>query len=252
MPLPADGSVGVMRMTLVARWLRNFSRADESDSASAFSGVTDLSAAHTGAAAEPRARGPGAHGSAGSAPRLPALGGADEEDERPPSPRELERAHAERAIEDLWAQHSTDGALPGAAPRAAAGGAAAAAALEAATAENGELQAEVRRLQAALDKVGDRTKVALAERVAQLEARLVRAERERADVEERLAHAFTSVITDLELELERTRAAVGAERARAGGGGGEGARQQRPGSAGALGSSLGAKPPPLFSKLRRR
>lgn len=122
-----------------------------------------------------------------------------------------------------------DGLLPG-----GAAGAAATAALreelQCAQAETAAALAECKRLSTVLAKVGDQPKVALAERVTNLELRLARSERERTEVEERLAAAFTQVIRELEEQIERLedegaglraevrRAAVCGERGAAAGG----------------------------------
>lgn len=103
-------------------------------------------------------------------------------------------------------------------PAGGAAGAAATAALReelrTSQAETAAAVAEARRLGAALAKVADQPKAALAERVAGLELRLARAERERTEVEEALAAAFTGVIRSLEAQiaaLQREGAAMRAE-----------------------------------------
>jgi len=279
-PLPADGSVGTLKFNLVARWLKNFTRADDDGGASIFSGVTDLSSAGTadelGTSAVPATSLAGVQGASSGA----GLGGAGQQLEglkEGVDAEEVQRTHAVRAIEDMWQQHlaldeqrrrSAPLPHPPSAPGGGAGGgdgagsgmrgddftasASAAAArddLDAALDENASLQAEVRRLQSVLSKAGsgDAVKVRLAERVTELESRLARSERDRADVEERIAMAFTSVIRDLEVELQKTQQEL--SRVRAAGPGGQLAHS---GGAGAYGHAHPSRRTNLFNKKALR
>mmetsp|Transcript_22163 Transcript_22163/g.59777 ORF Transcript_22163/g.59777 Transcript_22163/m.59777 type:complete len:444 (+) Transcript_22163:144-1475(+) len=240
-PLPADGSVGTLRLVLGARWLRNFTRGANDDTPSLISGVTDLSGAGT-ITDVPLGGGVTAASTAGrstpaSADRLPVLSPAALRedmaaydagmDTRAPDAGaavEDEEARRARAIEDMWQEHMTSEPDPGG--RVGGGVTDGGAALMAARQESEQLQedkaaleAEVRRLQSVLAKTqgGDSARVRLAERVVELEARLMRSERERADVEERIAQAFTSVIRDLEDQIDRLQADLADARAPASG-----------------------------------
>mmetsp|Transcript_3853 Transcript_3853/g.12889 ORF Transcript_3853/g.12889 Transcript_3853/m.12889 type:complete len:321 (-) Transcript_3853:324-1286(-) len=204
MPLPADGSVGTLRLTLVSRWLKNYTASD--DSPSVLSGVTDLSSA--GTAADPSASammGAGPDPDPSSAALGPSDGQLDGA-----SPQVGGRTIQERAIESEWAAHLAMDHYRSAESSAAAAEEVSGLKEElgAAVAENARLQAEVRRLQGVVSKVSNPNAVALAEHATELELKLSRAERERADVEERIAQAFTSVIVDLERQIDALQSEV--------------------------------------------
>ncbi|KAJ1621653.1 hypothetical protein T492DRAFT_1068144 [Pavlovales sp. CCMP2436] len=214
LPLPASGTLGTLKLTLVTRWLRTFAVGDGDDAGSLFSAVTTNSSEG------------GYEGMGGAA--AGSLDGADEYQNALESLKEhmdagdeeeLERDHKQRAIEDHWRTHMAidpkDLAIASG-PR----GIAAAAELTllrevvaSAHAETTAAHAEVKRLQTVLSKVGDHHKVALAQRVTDLEKRLLKAERERVEIEELLAAAFTQVITALEHQLAASEDQVGRLRA---------------------------------------
>lgn len=216
-PLPADGSVGTIKLTLVARWLKNYTSKDDDEdgSLSMFSGVTDLSSA--GTSTDPTtpaitAGGGVGHAADGDGASASAAHNGEAADFR--SPPASEQEQQKKALEDMWQTHMAMDRF-----RAGEGTPAATSEevnglredLNAAHAENAQLQAEVRRLQGIVARVSDSTKLALAERATALEARLVRSERDRAEVEERIARAFTSVIVDLERQIDELRDVAGSE-----------------------------------------